>query len=99
MATLIRNVCVDREWWGPAWGNADQVPAKVARRITNPAAWDTPDLYPGVPTYAEAARVTVPDLDRLTRQQLVDLARARNIQVNPRGRVADLREIIAEASR
>lgn len=39
MATLVGNVHVDGVWWGPAHGNADQVPADVAARITNPKAW------------------------------------------------------------
>jgi hypothetical protein len=45
---LIVNVFVDDlpqshsgTWWGPDYGNADQVPTDVAARITNPAAWAT----------------------------------------------------------
>lgn len=61
MSILVRNVNVDGVWWGPAWGNADQVPAEVAARITNPKAWDGgkvpgADPWPGVPSYEEGAR-------------------------------------------
>lgn len=40
MARLVKNVCVDRVWYGPAYGNADQVPDDVAAQITNLAAWE-----------------------------------------------------------
>ena len=40
MAKLIGNVFVDNAWFGPAHGNADDVPAEVARQIVNPKAWD-----------------------------------------------------------
>lgn len=39
MPTLMRNVFVDGKWYGPAHGNADQVPADVAKQIENPEAW------------------------------------------------------------
>lgn len=39
MAILTHNVAVDGAWWGPAYNNADQVPAEVATKITNPKAW------------------------------------------------------------
>jgi hypothetical protein len=41
---LVKNVAVDGTWYGPAHGNADQVPAEVAEQITNPAAWEEADL-------------------------------------------------------
>jgi hypothetical protein len=37
---LVKNVAVDGTWYGPAHGNADQVPAEVASQITNPKAWE-----------------------------------------------------------
>lgn len=37
--SLARNVYVDGKGYGPAFGNADNVPADVAERITNPRAW------------------------------------------------------------
>lgn len=40
MARLVKNVRVDGVWYGPAYGNAENVPAEVAERITNPNAWD-----------------------------------------------------------
>lgn len=40
MSKLIANVCVDGKWFGPAHGNAEDVPAEVGAQITNPAAWD-----------------------------------------------------------
>lgn len=39
MATLVKNVYVDGRWYGPAYGNADQVPEDVAVKIANPKAW------------------------------------------------------------
>lgn len=36
---LVVNTEVDGTWYGPAHGNADQVPADVAERITNSACW------------------------------------------------------------
>ncbi len=42
MSKLIRNVVIDGRGFGPGYGNADDVPADVAARITNPAAGDTP---------------------------------------------------------
>lgn len=40
MARLVRNVKVGGTWYGPAHGNAENVPADVAEQITNPNAWD-----------------------------------------------------------
>lgn len=41
MATLVRNVHVkDYGWFGPAHGNAVDVPGEVAALITNPNVWD-----------------------------------------------------------
>lgn len=40
MPKLVKNVAVDKTWYGPAHGNAENVPAEVAERITNPNAWD-----------------------------------------------------------
>ena len=37
---LVKNVKVGGTWYGPAYGNADQVPADVAKRIVNPRAWE-----------------------------------------------------------
>lgn len=37
---LVKNVAVGRTWYGPAYDNADKVPADVAKQITNPAAWE-----------------------------------------------------------
>lgn len=64
---LVRNVNVDGTWWGPAWGNANEVPLEVAARIVNPKAWEggmrpvvadvgAVDPWPGVPSYEEGAR-------------------------------------------
>jgi hypothetical protein len=36
---LVRNVLVGRTWYGPAHGNADNVPADVAALVVNPRAW------------------------------------------------------------
>ncbi len=36
---LVENVFVDGNWYGPSHGNADKVPADVAGKIDNPAAW------------------------------------------------------------
>lgn len=38
--SLKRNVFVDGKWYGPAHGNADAVPADVASKIENPAAYE-----------------------------------------------------------
>jgi hypothetical protein len=38
--TLVKNVYVGKVWYGPAHGNAENVPAEVAARITNPRAWE-----------------------------------------------------------
>jgi hypothetical protein len=40
MATLVANVVIDDEWYGPDYGNVDKVPADVARKISNPDAWE-----------------------------------------------------------
>lgn len=40
---LIANVEVDGVWYGPAHGNAENVPAGVAEQITNSAAWEDGD--------------------------------------------------------
>lgn len=40
MRRLVRNVYDGRTGYGPAFGNADSVPADVAVRITNPSAWE-----------------------------------------------------------
>lgn len=37
---LVKNVKVGDTWYGPAWGNAENVPTDVAAQITNPKAWD-----------------------------------------------------------
>jgi hypothetical protein len=56
MAKLIANVHVGeidgvdndtQGWYGPEYGNAENVPTEVARRIPNPKAWEdgeAPDL-------------------------------------------------------
>lgn len=39
--TLQSNVLGnDGTWYGPDYGNADEVPSEVAEEITNPAAWE-----------------------------------------------------------
>jgi hypothetical protein len=53
MATLIANVVVGDVWYGPAYGNADDVPAEVARQIPNPKAWHDGELPDG-PTVSGA---------------------------------------------
>lgn len=40
MSKLIANVTVGGNWYGPAHGNADDVPADVTEQISNPACWD-----------------------------------------------------------
>lgn len=50
MGRLIRNVFVGGSWYGPAYGNADSVPAEVAEQIGD-LAWDTqaaPEVIPAV---------------------------------------------------
>lgn len=39
MGKLVRNVFVDGAWWGPAYGNADDVPDDVAEQITGASCW------------------------------------------------------------
>lgn len=41
---LGANVCVEGEWWGPAYGRMEP-PSDVAAKITNPAAWTTRGEY------------------------------------------------------
>lgn len=40
MGTLKVNVNVQNTWYGPAHGNADEVPEDVASQIANPDAWE-----------------------------------------------------------
>lgn len=40
MRRLVRNVKVGNTWYGPAYDNANDVPAEVAEQIVNPAAWE-----------------------------------------------------------
>jgi hypothetical protein len=47
MSKLIGNVFVENEWYGPAYGNADQVPADIAAKIPNPKAWADGELPDG----------------------------------------------------
>ena len=44
MAKLTANVVVDDEWYGPAYGNEDKVPAAVAAKIPNPDAWENGEV-------------------------------------------------------
>ena len=48
MRRLIRNVFVGGSWYGPAYGNADRVPAEVAEQIGG-LAWEAqaaPEVIP-----------------------------------------------------
>lgn len=59
--TLIANVRdkVTETWYGPAWGNASDVPEAVARRITNPGVWDGGEAPFPAADPSTAAGVTV----------------------------------------
>jgi len=49
MGKLVANVHVDGAgWFGPDYGNADDVPADVASGIVNPDAWEDGKLPKGV---------------------------------------------------
>lgn len=67
MARLARNVHAADAWWGPDYGNADQVPEHVAVLITNPDAWDleagTPPSDGGRAQFlARLGRIGYPDV-------------------------------------
>lgn len=69
MATLIRNVFVNGQGWGPGHGNADQVPDDVAAQITNPTAWDQTK-----PEQADKPAAASPSIDPVTASAIVENA-------------------------
>lgn len=46
MRRLVKNVKVGNDWYGPAYGNATNVPDDVAEQVTNPAAWEEVEEQP-----------------------------------------------------
>ena len=79
---LVRNVAVGDDWYGPAHGNAHNVPDDVATQITNPAAWGADDDVPsGEGGASGAGEDEAAQLARMSRDDLLALAEARQIDV------------------
>lgn len=58
---LVRNVYVDGKGYGPAFSNADRVPADVAARVTNRRAWgDVGESHEPAPVRAAASEGAAP---------------------------------------
>ena len=94
MATLRANVYVgddqSGQWYGPAWGNADQVPKEALEGITNPNVWLEPEV-PEVMVGAVAPREERDDgLDDLSRDELFDLAEKRGVEVRSTARKGEI---------
>ena len=93
MSTLVRNVWVDGRFYGPDHGGDAELPAELVDRV--PAdAWSTPPAAVHTDDHGQELH---DQLDAMTRDDLVACARRNNIKVNPRGRVADLREVLRAA--
>ena len=56
MASLIVNVWVGNQGWGPGYGNADHVPAEVAAEIDDPSVWDEAPVSSQAPAEAPQER-------------------------------------------
>lgn len=88
MSRLASNVHVDGTWYGPSYGNADQVPAEVAAKITNPAAWgegEAPSAAEeqqhadGAPSHREALEARARELGVAVRSNMKDETLAERI--------------------
>lgn len=107
MAKLIANVNVDGQWYGPAHGNASDVPADVAERI-GPHAWDqvpkvkasepadapdSPSPAPSVERGLTAALAALPD----DKAALIAFRDAHDLDADGRLGVENLRTTLEEA--
>lgn len=87
---LTSNVYVGGKWYGPSYGNADQVPADVAEQITNPGAWESGESPAGEP----AARSDEPGGSPSQPDREALEGRAKELGVTFRANISD--ETLAE---
>ncbi len=111
MAKLIANVWIDGQWYGPAHGNASDVPVDVAEQVTNPACWDKAPKQakaaPSVPASPPDSPSPAPSVERgLTaalaalpddKAALLAFRDAHDLDVDGRLGVENLRTALEEA--